>query len=89
MNLTVPCTLSFMPESTSATASPIAVWPSWPQECITPGRVETKPSRAGRCAWVSFSRIGSASMSTRSAMVGPGAFPFSVATTRCGRRRMR
>ena len=51
-----------------AAPSSIAVWPSCPQACITPGRVET-------CGMSFSSRIGSASMSARrtTTLPGPGA----------------
>ncbi len=57
-----------------ATPSIIAVWPSWPQACITPGFFDAKGSPVS-------SVIGSASWSLRSATVGPGRPPRRSART--------
>ena len=58
----------------SAIVIAIAVWPSCPQACITPGVPEVKGAS-------SSSVSGSASMSARHAMVGPGRSPWSTPTT--------
>ncbi|MDL4814192.1 threonine synthase [Actinomadura sp. OS1-43] len=68
-------------ESRRASSRPTAIWPSWPQACIAPGASEANPSRAGACSGADDSVSGSASMSTRSATVGPGASPSMSATT--------
>jgi hypothetical protein len=57
-----------------AAPSSIAVCPSWPQACIAPGFSEAKSTPLS-------SVMGSASMSARSATVGPGRPVDSRATT--------
>ena len=47
-----------------ATPTPIAVWASWPQACISPGIFDAKASPCG-------SGIGKASMSQRKHTIGP------------------
>src|SRR5438132_55405 len=72
-----PPSSSRRPASSFAAPSSIAVCPSCPQACITPGRVEAN-SRPDS-SW-----IGSASMSARSASTGPGRPPRNRATTLVG-----
>ena len=81
-NITSPGRSAFIFDSASATPSRIATCMSWPQACITP---------TGWPRYVLFtveangnpvcSVTGSASMSARSAMRGPGLPPFRMATT--------
>ncbi len=52
----------------------MAVWPSWPQACITPGVPEAKGASR-------TSVSGSASVSARQATVLPGRSPRSTPTT--------
>ena len=73
MNFTVPPSRSLIPDSAWAAPTSMLVCPSWPQACILPSVSEAK----GRPV---SSRIGSASMSARSATVGPSPSPSSVAT---------
>ena len=71
---TSPASSSRRPASSCAAPSNMAVRPSCPHACMTPGRVEAY----GR----SFSsRIGSASMSARRTTTFPGRDPCSRATT--------
>ena len=56
---------------TVATPSPMAVCPSWPQACMTPGFSDRKPSRTGNPVRLVKFRQRQASMSNRSATVGP------------------
>ena len=81
-NLTVPGICSRMPASTSATAISIAVWPSWPQACITGDSTPmficlTCDAKGSPVT----SATGSASMSARSATTLPGRPPWSRPTT--------
>src|SRR4051795_5083180 len=66
--------------STRAAPSSIAVWPSWPQACMTPGFSEANSTPL-------CSSIGSASMSARSATTGPGRPVSRCATTPCSAGR--
>ena len=65
IRLTVPAK-SRRPASIRAAPSSMAVWPSCPQACISPGRAE-------RCGAWPRSSIGSASISARSPMLGAAA----------------
>ena len=80
--MTVPGNSLRLPASTCAAPSSTAVWPSWPQACITPTFSPRYSAVAvdwnGRSA---CSVTGSASMSARSATVGPGLPPRSTPTT--------
>src|SRR5690606_28393558 len=81
-NSTSPGSASRMPTSASATPIRMLVWASWPQACITPTSWPLKVARAceakGRPV---VSVTGSASMSARSASLGPGRPPLSTAVT--------
>ena len=70
----VPGTSRRRAASISASVMPIAVCPSWPHACMTPGVADLN----GRS---SVSVRGKASMSARHAMVRPGRSPRSTATT--------
>ena len=70
---TLPRRRSFMPLSSFAAASWMAMWQSWPQACIQPSCSERKSQPSG-------SVTGRASMSARSATVGPGWPPLMSAT---------
>ena len=78
--MTVPGSSARMPASTLAAPSRMAVWPSWPQACITPtfsprySAVAVDLNGRSTC-----SVTGNASMSARSATVGPGLPPLQDA----------
>src|SRR5437879_8471625 len=74
MNTTLPASDSRRAASSRAAPTNIAVWASWPHACIAPATSDAN----GRPV---SSAIGSASMSARSRMVGPGRAPASRATT--------
>jgi hypothetical protein len=96
MNSTLPGSCSRTRASVCATPMRIAVCVSWPHACMTPTvsprYVAVARERNGTSV---FSVTGNASMSARSAIVGPGRPPSSSATTPvfampvCGVRPMR
>src|SRR5918998_6454555 len=73
-NLTVPFSLSRIPERACAAPTSMLVCPSWPQACILPSVPEANGSPVS--SW-----IGNASMSALRPTVGPSPSPFKVATT--------
>src|SRR5918998_4971315 len=73
-NLTVPFSLSRIPERACAAPTSMLVCPSWPQACILPSVCEANGSPVS--SW-----IGNASMSALRPTVGPSPSPFKVAMT--------
>ena len=81
-SITSPGNVSRIATSALATPSRIPVWASWPQACITP----TVSPRYCAVALEANGRplrsaTGSASMSARRAILGPGLPPWMIAVT--------
>ena len=74
MNRTLPARSACRDESSFAAVTSIVVCRSWPHACMVSSRGDAKSSPVSSC-------IGSASMSPRRMMVGPGRAPSRVATT--------
>ena len=74
MNRTLPARSAWRDESSFAAVTSMVVCRSWPHACMVSSCCDAKSSPVSSC-------IGSASMSPRRMMVGPGRAPSRVATT--------